>query len=45
MLYGIVSKIIKAENIRNKLRTLERNLQCDFNDYFESKAKQHISIT
>ena len=45
MLYGIVSKIIKVKNLRNKLPTLEMQVQCDFNGYFESKAKQNISIT
>jgi len=45
MLYRIVSKIIKVENVRNKLPTLERKLPCDFSGYFASKAKRHISIT
>jgi len=41
----LFQKIIKVENVRNKLPTLERKLQCDFSNYFESKAKQYISIT
>jgi hypothetical protein len=44
MLYGIVSKIIKVKNVRNKLPILERKLQCHFSGYLESKAKQRNKL-